>query len=825
MARQTIPFRPESIMSKMPQAIVILALSVESFLTGTTVASAPPIPNPDFTAGESVPEGADHDWNLGPTGLRGWMHCERMETDTARQILVTGVDEGSPADGRVEVGDVILGIGTRAFREDPRIELGRAIGRAERSGGRLVLLRWRDGRRDRVTIELPVLGRYADTAPFDCRKSEKILARGCDALARRMAAEPGKGTPIERSYAALALLAGGNPDHLPVVREQVNRAAQYTDPERRQYHSWFYGPQIILVAEYVIATGDRSVMPDLERLALEIARGQSEVGSWGHRFVQTEGTDTGRLAGYGMMNAPGIPMLIGLALAREAGVDRPEVDEALERGARLVRFYVGKGSVPYGDHQPWIENHDDNGKNGAAAVLFNLLGDEEATEYFSRMSVACHGVERDTGHTGNYFNMLWAMPGVALSGPHASGAWVEDFGWGLDLARRWDGTFTHQGPAEPKYDSYRLWDASGTYLLAYAQSDRRLHLTGLTPSTAPQVDRRTAASLIEDGRGWSPRTKLEAYEERSDRALLNGLESWSPVVRERSAIEIGRRDDPPIAALRRMLRREHPHAPIGASQAAIMLKDRAAPLVPELRSNLSAPEPWLRIKSAEALAAVGDAAMPVLPELLEMLAEEPPAADPRGMQQRYLCFALFDRRKGLIGRSLEGVDQDALRTAVAAGLRNEDGRARGTFDSVYRNLPFEALEPLLPAIHQAIIEPSPSGIMFSDEIRLSGLELFAKHGIAEGVPMCVTMVDPPRWGMGNRIDRCLNALRTYGGAARSQVPRLRALQAELEERRWNPEKLQKLDIPGLIREIRNDEDPPTLKPLDSLAMVESPLEN
>ena len=267
-------------MSKMPQAIVILALSVESFLTGTTVASAPPIPNPDFTAGESVPEGADHDWNLGPTGLRGWMHCERMETDTARQILVTGVDEGSPADGRVEVGDVILGIGTRAFREDPRIELGRAIGRAERSGGRLVLLRWRDGRRDRVTIELPVLGRYADTAPFDCRKSEKILARGCDALARRMAAEPGKGTPIERSYAALALLAGGNPDHLPVVREQVTRAARYTDPERRQYHSWFYGPQIILVAEYVIATGDRSVMPDLERLALEIARGQSEVGSW-----------------------------------------------------------------------------------------------------------------------------------------------------------------------------------------------------------------------------------------------------------------------------------------------------------------------------------------------------------------------------------------------------------------------------------------------------------------------------------------------------------------------------------------------------------------
>ena len=804
-------------MLKILQSLAILALAFGSSGTGISAASAPPIPNPDFTAGDPVPEGADHDWNLGPTGLRGWMHSDKMETTTARQILVTRVDPDSPADGLVEVGDVILGIGTRTFREDPRIEFGRAIGRVERSGGRLVLLRWRDGRRDRVTIELPVLGRYSNTAPFDCRKSEKILAKGCDALARRMAADPGKGTPIERSYAGLALLAGGNPDHLPVIREQVERAARYTDPNRRQYHSWFYGPQIILVAEYIMATGDRSFMPDLERLALEIARGQSEVGSWGHRFIQ----DSGRLAGYGMMNAPGIPMLVGLELARRAGVDEPEVDEAIEKGSRLIRFYVGKGSVPYGDHQPWIENHDDNGKNGAAAVLFNLLGDEKATEYFSRMSVACHGVERDTGHTGNYFNMLWAMPGVALSGPQASGAWVDDFGWGLDLARRWDGTFTHQGPAEPRYDSYRLWDASGTYLMAYAQADRRTHLTGKTPSTAPQVDRRTAKMLIDDGRGWSPRTKLEAYQKRSDRAILAGLENWSPVVRERSAIELARRGNPPIATLRRLLRRDDPYAPLGACQAAIMLEERAAALVPDLQSRLSATDPWLRIKSAEALAAIGEAAMPILPELLEMLAEEPPAADPRGMQQRYLCFTLFDRRKGMIGRSLDGVDPDALREAIVAGLQNEDGRARGTFDSVYRNLPFESLEPLLPAIHEAIIEPSPSGIMFSDEIRLSGLELFARHGISEGLPMCVALVDPPRWGMGNRIERCLNALRTYGGAARPEIPRLRALQAELVERKWNPEKLEKLDIPGLILEIQNDQDPPSLRSIDSLAMADA----
>ena len=171
---------------------------------------------------------------------------------------------------------------------------------------------------------------------------------------------------------------------------------------------------IIFLAEYVIATGDQTVLPGLRRLAIESANGQSVVGSWGHRFV---GKETGRLGGYGMMNSPGIPLTIGLALAKKAGIDDAKVSEAIEKSANLLRFYSGKGAIPYGDHRPWIQTHDDNGKNGMAAVLFDLLNEPEHAEYFSRMSVACHGPERDTGHTGNFCNMLWAMPGIARSGP------------------------------------------------------------------------------------------------------------------------------------------------------------------------------------------------------------------------------------------------------------------------------------------------------------------------------------------------------------------------------------------------------------------------
>ena len=63
--------------------------------------------------GSGFAAGAEHDWNLGATGLRGWMHCDRLVTSDARQIAITRVDAGSPADGVLAVGDVILGVDGR----------------------------------------------------------------------------------------------------------------------------------------------------------------------------------------------------------------------------------------------------------------------------------------------------------------------------------------------------------------------------------------------------------------------------------------------------------------------------------------------------------------------------------------------------------------------------------------------------------------------------------------------------------------------------------------------------------------------------------------
>lgn len=728
---------------------------------------------PDFTKGEAIPAGANHDWNLGATGARGWMYSDMMVTTDARQISITKVEKGSPADGVLAVGDVILGVGGKPFAYDPRTEFGKALTHAESEAadGKLPLTRWRAGKTEEIVVKLPVLGTYSATAPYDCPKSRRILEQGCRDLAARMA-DPTYAksqNPIPRSLNALALLASGDRSYLPLLKNEAEWGAGFTTEAMA---TWYYGYIMMFLSEYHIATGDNSVVPGLKRIALEAAHGQSAVGSWGHKFAQPNG----RLFGYGMMNSPGIVLTASMAMARSAGVKDPDLDQAIERSAKLLRYYIGKGGIPYGDHVAWLQTHDDNGKCGMAAVLFNLLGEAKGVEFFSRMSVASHGAERDGGHTGNFFNILWSMPGVAQSGPQATGAWMQEFGaWYFDLARGAKGDFLHLGPPQPANDSYARWDASGGYLLACAMPLKKILLTGKQPNCGPLLDATAAKGLILDGRGWSNKDRNSAYDKLSPDQLLECLGSWSPIVRDRAAMALARRKgEQPIAALVKMLSAQRLEARYGACDALSQLKGAASSAVPELTKLLDHNDLWMRIKAAETLSNIG--ATSTAPILLERLSQKLTPEDPRGMEQRHLCFNVFGK---MLKNSLEGIDQALLRKAVAAGLQNQDGYARGIIGGTYEDLSYEQIEPLLPAIREAIVTPAPSGEMFAAGIRVAGLNLFAKHRIKEGMELCFVVMEFDQWGKGNRVPKCLRALASYGAAAKPMLPRLRQLEKDM----------------------------------------------
>ena len=264
---------------------------------------------------------------------------------------------------------------------------------------------------------------------------------------------------------------------------------------------------------------------------------------------------------------------------------------------------------------------------------------------------------------------------------------------------------------------------------------------------------------------------------------------------------LARRKEAPVPALVKLLDAPDLETRYGACQALAMLKGAAAPAVPALRKTLRHEDLWLRVKAAEALAGIGEPAMSAVPELLQMLAKGPSENDPRGMEQRYLCFALFNQRGGMLGRSLEGVDREALYAAVRAGLGNEDGRARGSIGSVYRNLSYEEIEPLLPAIHQAVIEPAPSGIMFADGIRMEGLRLLAKHRVKEGIDACVkyTRTQNP-WASEKRTPELMKILLGYGAHAKSTIPELKQIADYFENDEKNFPRNLSLDKAKVVRE-------------------------
>jgi HEAT repeat protein len=545
--------------------------------------------------------------------------------------------------------------------------------------------------------------------------------------------------------------------------------------------TWNYGYANAFLAEYVMATGDKSVMDGVKRMALEAARGQSGVGLWGHKFARPDGN----LNGYGAMNQPGLSLSVSLALARDAGVKDPDLDRAISRSANFLRWYVNKGAIPYGDHLPW-PGHEDNGKCSSAAVFFDLLGDREAAEFFAKMSTAAFA-ERERGHTGNYFNMLWAMPGVSRCGPLATGAYMKELGWYYDLARGWDGSFAYQGsPAgEEEHKKYTSWDCTGYYLLAYALPLKSLYLTGKKPCSVPALNAKEVEEVIAAGRDFSSATKDTCYDGRTPEQLLAGLSSWSPAVRKRSAHALGKRDGDFVPALLKLLAGSNRNARYGACEALGCLGPRADAAAPQLRALLKDPDPWMQGLACEALPTLGpEARKASVTDLLTMAAGSNPA-DPRRMAQRGACMALFSPYPGsrgpksILAESLEGVDTKLLYPAILSALQNEDSVARGSLGRIYGKLTDRDLAVLMPAIVKATEKLAPSNEMFADGIRLAGLDLLSKRHITEGMPLCVSVMEPDRWGAGNRMSKCLESLCRYGVHAKAFLPQLKEMRQKL----------------------------------------------
>lgn len=220
---------------------------------------------------QAFPKGAFF-FNLGPTGLRARIYPEKPSHLVVKFIFQ---DDKSPAAGKVEVEDVIVGANEKRFQKEyyfgreptksgehgPLTELAELIEDSQGDDGKLHLILWPKGKeKDEriVTLQLKKTGRFSQTYPYNCPRSEKMLKQLCDAIA----VSGVNGRPHEHGHSLLALMASGYPEYESIIKKEITKYTSSTEKKQLgSWSTWRNGYDGIILGEYYLLYKDESVIP------------------------------------------------------------------------------------------------------------------------------------------------------------------------------------------------------------------------------------------------------------------------------------------------------------------------------------------------------------------------------------------------------------------------------------------------------------------------------------------------------------------------------------------------------------------------------------
>jgi len=372
-----------------------------------------------------------HVGHVGVTGIRTRIYKGVV-------LKVEKTEPGTPAHGKFQKGEVITGInGVPLKGKNPFVTLGNALTRAEASDGKMIFdVQSADGAASKeVEVTIPILGAYSKTWPQECKKSDRIIR---DAAAfygdRKKFSQGGVGGAM----ACLFLLSTGDDRYLPRVKEYFEPFVK--NPNGIGDNTWYNGYNGIACAEYYLRTGDQSVMPVLQYFCDDAKERQKFGCGWPH---WGKGISPGYVAG-GLMNPASSQVLTTLLLAKECGA---EVDEATLLGAlRFFYRFVGKGTVPYGDHRG-EGGLGSNGKDGMIAASMqvatgakgNVSIYTKAKRYLSMATLTSYpGLVRGHGDEGRGDAMWRGIASTYLKDerPTLYRQAMDRLTWWYDLSRR-----------------------------------------------------------------------------------------------------------------------------------------------------------------------------------------------------------------------------------------------------------------------------------------------------------------------------------------------------------------------------------------------------
>ncbi|MDT8389843.1 MAG: DUF6288 domain-containing protein [Lentisphaeria bacterium] len=723
--------------------------------------------------------------HYGPTGFFAKRYPDHLVVDL--------VEQGSPADGKLQAGDVIVAVDGQPIPLDAYTLFTEAIDKAEteEGGGKLRLtvrrapeLMSKDpkpqppkestkseirnpkseislgeisnaSREEDVTLQLKVLGAYSPSAPVNCAKTDALITQTADYLVK-------SGDYGKLNWGLLGLLATGEEKYIKVVRDHLHAAEWAQPPENldelvgvtKSSTAWHWGYQALILTEYYLLTGDAFVLPAITKFARGLAAGQDQAGLWGHRMRHPE---LGRAFGYGVMNQPSLSIFIALILAEKCGVKDQLVRDAIERTHGHYNKWIGQGALPYGNHNPKETEFTNNGTSGSLAIAFALLGNNKGASFYAAMSAAA-SEEILTGHTGCDWNILWSGLGANVLGPEMATAYSQKTHWLPTVTRTWTGRHVGILGRGSAPNSGGL-GTTGGHLLNLCAGRRAIHLTGKGMDKSLWLTAGESRAIVEAGH----------IDTSSEKALLDQLGSPFPPVRLRAAQALARRDAQVDDEVMELLTKGAFNQRVGAIHAIQNLKieDTEDDLLAIIKNEHD--DLWVRQIAARTIGNMKEAKK-YAPELLTVLVQDKPY-DPYRELDLYLGGALVKLYEP--DPYATDLDKDLFYRGVAKLLGHKHASGRGVGMALINNIPKEDLPRVIDKMVYLIEDKDKSYTSYTGAGRQEALEILYRLGIKESMDYTVNTINEPTGRGGPRARERKRLLSTFGAEAEYLIPRIR----------------------------------------------------
>lgn len=304
--------------------------------------------------------------NVGPTGLRARITHEHPEYLTVKYVF-----KKSPASGLIQINDIIVGANGkkltvahtfgrgsrgRSTWDGPMVDMAKLIEDSQGKDGKLDLIVWPGGIKaaeKTVTLQIPAIGRFSPTWPYNCPRSDKLMVDLCDFLADEYK-RAGKFESQVQTHSAsvLALMASGDKKYDSLLRSIMSSygSKRYDPNSPDGFPAWSYGYDGIVMGEYYRLTKDRSLLPAIESLKNCLELGQTpDSGGYSHKPFPAiqQRIATGGPKGYGDMAMPGGLAMLAMSIIKETGLPYPVGPHQRIHQSYLCSM-TASGAIDYG---------------------------------------------------------------------------------------------------------------------------------------------------------------------------------------------------------------------------------------------------------------------------------------------------------------------------------------------------------------------------------------------------------------------------------------------------------------------------------------------